>query len=65
MNDLITPNAARVTPQGYELPDNLEPVFDPISGEFVEYRAKADEATLVQTEEDVTGTPVDVDNTVH
>lgn len=58
-NDLIT-NPSK---KGYELPGNVEPVFDPITGDFVTYAEKAEgpvEDILVQSDEDVNGTPVTV-----
>lgn len=55
---LITPPGF-AKPLAYELPETLEPVFDPDTGEFVKYTEKSDTAedVFVQSDEDLTGTP--------
>lgn len=61
MTNVTIPNPSK---KGYELPGNVEPVFDPITGDFVTYAEKAEGPTedvladiLVQSDEDVNGTP--------
>lgn len=58
-NDQIITPPGFGKPVAYELPANLEPVFDPNTGEFIQYAEKSDteQDVFVQTAEDLTGTP--------
>lgn len=62
MTNVIIPNTAD---KGYQLPANVEPVFDPITGDFVTYAEKTEGPVevLVQSDEDTDGTPVT--DTIH